>query len=275
MTTQREIKARKVNFQIKDGLPIRWFKNNLLLSHYVDSLHLIFPDGEKFFIRSVKVHEKYIQNPELMKQVIAFIKQELIHSNEHKKFWDNLRKNGYNIDKFLDFYNTLSYEIIEKNINKFLGHKFSLSLTVALEHYTTTIAKFVFEELRELEGIHEEMRQLLLWHAAEEVEHRAVTFDVLREVDPSYTIRILGIIHATIALSILSLLGFFFFILEDIKQGRFFSLGELFEFSEYLTRLLRYLPREISTFFRKDFHPDQIEIDLAIKFFEKYNFELS
>ncbi len=274
MTTLRDIKVRKVDFQLQNGLPIRWFKNNLITSHFVDSLHLIFPDGEKFFIRSVKAHEIYIKDPELIRQVKAFIGQELIHGNEHKKFWENLRNNGYDIDKFLNFYNHLSYEIIEKNMNQLFGQKYSLAVTVALEHYTATLAKFAFEEMKELEGVHENMRQMLLWHASEEVEHRSVAFDVLKEVDPSYTLRIAGMVRATIALSSMTLLGFFFFIIEDIKQGRFFTIGELLEFLDHFTKLIRHLAREMISYLKTDFHPDQVEIDkFAIEFFKKYNVE--
>ena len=41
------------------------------------------------------------------------------------------------------------------------------------------------------------MRALLLWHAAEEIEHRAVAFDVLRQVSPSYALRVAGLAMAT------------------------------------------------------------------------------
>jgi predicted metal-dependent hydrolase len=52
-----------------------------------------------------------------------------------------------------------------------------------------------------LEHVHPQMRQLLLWHAAEELEHKSVAFDVLQEVDDSYALRVAGMAMATIMLS--------------------------------------------------------------------------
>ena len=45
--------------------------------------------------------------------------------------------------------------------------------------------------------MHPVMRALLLWHASEEIEHKAVAFDVLQAVHPSYPLRVLGLACAT------------------------------------------------------------------------------
>ena len=44
------------------------------------------------------------------------------------------------------------------------------------------------------------MRQLLEWHAVEELEHKSVAFDVLRAVNPSYALRMSGLVLATLTL---------------------------------------------------------------------------
>jgi predicted metal-dependent hydrolase len=41
------------------------------------------------------------------------------------------------------------------------------------------------------------MRDLLLWHSAEEIEHKSVAFDVLRRVDDRYAVRIAGLLMAS------------------------------------------------------------------------------
>lgn len=274
MTTMRDIKVRKVDFGIKEETPIRWFRDNLLLSQFVNSLHLIFPDGEKFFIRSVKAHEEYIKDEELRKQVKAFIGQEIIHGKEHKKFWETMEKQGYHPERFLELYNTICYDQIETKINQFLGTKYSLSVTVALEHFTASLAEFAFKDMNELEGMPEEMRQMLLWHASEEIEHKSVAFDVLKETDPSYFLRMRGMIHAIVILSFFTLVGFFMLLWEDVNKGRMISLAELIQFFDHFGKLVNTMGKEIANYLRPGFHPDQVPNEgLAEYFFKKYQIE--
>ena len=56
-----------------------------------------------------------------------------------------------------------------------------LAITAALEHYTATLAECLLSkpEAQALLG-ETEVRSLLLWHALEESEHKAVAFDVYR-----------------------------------------------------------------------------------------------
>jgi predicted metal-dependent hydrolase len=274
MSTLRDIKVRKVDFDLKTEIPIRWFKNNLLISQFVNSLHLIFPDGEKFFIRSVKAHEDFVKDEELRRQVKAFIGQEMIHGKEHRKFWETMEKQGYHPERFLEFYNSTCYDTFETRINQWLGPKYSLSVTVALEHFTASLAEFAFKDMNELDGVPEEMRQMLLWHASEEIEHKSVAFDVLKQVDDSYRLRVIGMLYATISLSVFTFIGFLMLLSEDFAKGRSISFGELLEFLTHFTKLVRTLGKEILNYLRPDFHPDQVHNEsLANYFFKNYKVE--
>jgi predicted metal-dependent hydrolase len=98
-----------------------------------------------------------------------------------------------------------SYENVSKNLlNKLqpnLGDKFALSVTTALEHYTAIMANALFyEPMATNKNIAPQMLELLHWHASEEIEHKAVCFDVLKEVDDSYILRVSGMGMATILL---------------------------------------------------------------------------
>ncbi|MDX1958696.1 MAG: metal-dependent hydrolase [Leptospiraceae bacterium] len=275
MAVTTGIKVRHVDFGLgEEDIPRNWLWGNQFATHFVNSLHLVFPDGEKFFIRSVKAHEEFIKDPELKKRVKAFIAQEVTHGNEHKKFWNTLKKQGYDIQTFLDLFESTNFDTIEKYANQFLGAKHSLAVTVALEHLTASLAEYVFNDLKELEGTHEDMRQMLLWHAAEEIEHKSVAFDVLKEVDDSYALRMKGMIQGAIFLVVYTLIGFFLFMSQEIKRGTKFSLFEFGEFIYHFHNLGIVMGKEILNYANPNFHPDLIPNEkYSVEFFEKYYVE--
>ena len=274
MGSTGSIKIRHVDFGLGKEIPNNWFKGNFLITHFVNSFHLIFPDGEKYFIRSVKAQEEFIHDLELKKRVKAFIAQEVIHGSEHKVFWETLKRQGYDIDSFLNFYNTTAHDYLEPSLEKIFGVKHALAVTVALEHFTASLAEYAFNELNELEGVSEDMRQMLLWHASEEIEHKAVAFDVLKTVDDSYWLRMRGLIHATITLSLYSIIGFVLFMLQEIKKGTVISPYEFWEFFTHFISLARAMGKEIVNYMNPNFHPDQVANEhLAKYFFDKYQVE--
>ena len=74
----------------------------------------------------------------------------------------------------------------------------NLASTAALEHFTATIAEVLLrdEEARRLVGA-PEVLDVLLWHAVEECEHKAVAFDVYRAMGGSERTRVM-VMNATI-----------------------------------------------------------------------------
>jgi predicted metal-dependent hydrolase len=80
-----------------------------------------------------------------------------------------------------------------------------LAATAALEHFTASFAEVALTESLLDAYVHPTMRDLLKWHAAEEIEHKAVAFDVLKAVDPRYSVRMGGLAIGTAVL-----IGFWF-----------------------------------------------------------------
>src|SRR5690606_40369604 len=67
----------------------------------------------------------------------------------------------------------------------------NLAFTAALEHFTATLAELLLssEDVRALFG-HDGVRDVFLWHALEESEHKAVAFDVYRAMGGTERMRI-------------------------------------------------------------------------------------
>lgn len=260
----KKVKVRKVSFKLGENLVHHYFKNNIFNTHLANSLHIIFPEGEKFFIRSCRKFINQIQDKKLKEEVLAFMGQEGMHSREHHKFWHYLEEQGFDIQSFVNFFNKTALEGIEPMIYKLLGEekgsKMSLSITAGLEHYTALLAEVVFENIDEFESCPEEMKHLIQWHAAEELEHKAVAYDLLQSVDDDYTLRVSGFVIASLMLGFYSFAGQAYFIAQD-KERKTSELPKKFvEFMQSLgSPMVKKFFQNAGDYFKKDFHPDNTD----------------
>ncbi|MCU1451539.1 MAG: hypothetical protein JWP02_3709 [Acidimicrobiales bacterium] len=188
-TSERTVPTRRISFEESlQDLP-RHFADDgdLILSHVAAGLSSVFPDGEDFFVRSVRHYRDRITDPELKRQVAGFIGQEAMHGRQHRALNDRLDELGYPTKLF--------ERLTKKGLairERFLPAKSNLAATAALEHFTATLAELVLssQETRDLFG-HDEVRNLFVWHALEESEHKAVAFDVYRAVGGTERMRVM------------------------------------------------------------------------------------
>ena len=184
----RKVPTRRISFEesLQDVPKHFAADGDLILSHVAASLSSVFPDGEDFFVRSVRHFRDQITDPELKRQVAGFIGQEAMHGREHRAFNDRLDQLGYPVKRF----ERLTRRGLELR-ERVAPPKSNLAATAALEHFTATLAELVLtsEETRDLFG-HDEVRNLFVWHALEESEHKAVAFDVYKAVGGSERMRV-------------------------------------------------------------------------------------
>jgi hypothetical protein len=160
---------------------------NIILSHLAAALSSLFPDGEEFFVRSVRRLRDQVTDPELKRQVAGFIGQEAVHGREHRAFNDRLAELGYPTKLYERITNrTLTWR------ERIMSPRSNLAATAALEHFTATLAELVLsnQQVRDLFG-DPAVRDLFVWHALEESEHKAVAFDVYKAVGGSERTRVL------------------------------------------------------------------------------------
>ena len=177
---ERPIRARRIRFNYpQGGMNRHYVQGDLVPSHIVAVLSAVFPEGEDFFVRSVRHYSDQITDPELKAAVAGFVGQEVTHGREHRALNDRLQEMGYPTH----FVDRLAYFELAVLADRYLPPRIRLAITAALEHYTATLAELLLTEpdLRELLG-EGEVRSMLLWHALEESEHKAVAFDVFKLV---------------------------------------------------------------------------------------------
>ena len=191
------ITARDVRFDYIEALRKNpyWHSDDPIITHFFNALQATFPEGERFFIDSARdTRDSLAQGvlPEKLKEDIkTFIRQEAYHGREHDLWCEALDALGYqemeNFDKELRDMRHWS--------RKHLSPLVRLSMTAASEHFTASIASiFLYQRPDLLENASEPFRSLLLYHALEEVEHKAVCYDLYNHPGGGYWLRQLGML---------------------------------------------------------------------------------
>ncbi|MFC4910659.1 metal-dependent hydrolase [Actinomadura gamaensis] len=175
-----------MRFAYPEGrLPRHYMDGDLVMSHVVTVLSSLFPEGEDFFVRTVRNYRDEITDPELKAQVAGFIGQEVTHGREHRHFNERLGDLGYPT-RFVDRATRHGLGFWAR----VLPPDVQLAITAALEHYTATLAYVLLNkpEAREMFTV-PEVRSMFLWHALEESEHKSVAFDVFQTVSGDQRMR--------------------------------------------------------------------------------------
>lgn len=253
---------RSPQLNLGQAIPRHWFGGNVLATHLVNGVSMLFPAGERFFVRSVFHYMDQIDDPLLRAQIKGFFGQEGRHAKEHDRWNEILSEQGYSVETFLSIYERIAYGVVERLASPSLR----LAATAACEHFTAMLAERVlrFDVLSHADPT---MAQLLKWHAAEEIEHRSVAFDVMQKVSPSYAMRVAGLAVAA------TLLGGFWCTatLMLLWQDRKRLNGSLQNDAKQLREVRKrnhvkgvFLPG-IREYLQKDFHPAKLPLDELAK----------
>ncbi len=264
------IQVRRPRFDW-NGHPAHWIPDDPMASHVGNALHLLFPTGERFFIQAVRDAKPHVTDPELREAIDEFIKQEAWHAQAHDTVLRHLDDLGIDPSGYI--------EGLERFFDMALRDRPSwpswtrrwqlmrrLAITAALEHFTAVLGHWALTA----DGLDraladETMLDLFRWHAAEEVEHRALVYDVYQHLGGGYGLRALTMIGTTVGLLVEWSLGVrYFFAHDPAMHGRRPKLREYVRASRRgrvpgIGMLLRSVPR----YLRRDHHPSQ-EADSAL-----------
>jgi predicted metal-dependent hydrolase len=253
-SSTRKVPTRRISFEESlQGVPRHFAKDgDLITSHVVASLSAVFPDGEDFFVRSVRNFRDQITDPELKRQVAGFIGQEAMHGREHRAFNDRLAQLGYPV-KSVERLTRVGLKLRERLLSK----KSNLAATAALEHFTATLAELVLtnDEVREDVG-HPEVRNLFVWHALEESEHKAVAFDVYRAVGGGERLRRVTMNVLTFGFIVGMAVQVFVSLLFDRATYRRGNLRRSWKRFRASPMMRREVWLQLRDYNRRDFHPD-------------------
>ena len=253
MTRQRTVQTRRVPFRYDGDLDRHYVAGDILLSHINSLSSATFPEGEDFFVRSVRHYRDEITDPELKRQVAGFIGQEAMHGRQHRDFNDRLAAMGYPT-VLVDRATRRGLRLLER----LASPADCLAVTAALEHVTATFAEHVLStpEMQELMTPDEDVRALWQWHALEEMEHKAVAFEVFDQAvgDHRLRVRVWRVLLVNLIGSML--LGLAISLARDPDARSVRNLRRSWRFLKSTPYARRSLWDRLRDYERLDFHPD-------------------
>ena len=203
----------KLDFRLDSGVPRFWNGGDPYKTRFFDAMSLTFPIGERYFISSVRAYRDQITDPKLLEEVKHFTRQEAQHGMVHTEFNALLERQGLKVgwtQTFLD--RKFKWQL------KSWPKAFNLSYTAAAEHLTALMCTTFMERADIIGDFDPRMRAIYAWHSIEEVEHKAVCFDVLTRVAKvGYFTRIAGLIYFSIEYPI----GNWFMVNRLLKEDGF------------------------------------------------------
>lgn len=245
---------RDLHFKLKPSSVSNWHAQGPFVTHFINAMSLFFPDGERYFIHTVRHYRDQITDPELQKAVVAFIGQEAMHGREHEDHNRLLDQAGLPAER-LQAHAARFLDLLKAR----LPASAQLSVTIAQEHFTAIVSELVLTDPRMIAGADRHLSALWRWHALEETEHKAVAFDVYETVMgrglKAYALRTGSMVLTTAGFLGLVLYYQQQLLKADTRTRRWRGLGD---FANFMFRSPALLPRLVSpwlTYFRPGFHP--------------------
>lgn len=168
-------------------VPKHWLPGNEVISSLLNAYTVLVPANEAFYIRTLNACLPRIGDPALRARCQAFIRQEAQHGVAHKRYWGNLDAQGY---AYRGFERVVDRAIF-RTMDRWGPLWLRASLVSCVEHINAYLG-YEFLSQAILADADPRVRDLMEWHFAEEIEHRAVAFDLLRAVAPRYVVRLAG-----------------------------------------------------------------------------------
>jgi len=179
------------DFGLSGDIPRFWFGGDPFKTRFFDANSLLTPVGERYFINCVRDYREQVGDPAQAEDLRNFVYQEGQHSIVHTRFNQLLRDQGVDTAAI----EGRAQRWFER-YRRWLSPRLNLALTAAYEHFTTINALAYAPSIALMETAEPRVLAMFLWHGVEEVEHRAVAFELARSIAGVGTLsRILALLY--------------------------------------------------------------------------------
>jgi predicted metal-dependent hydrolase len=176
-----------------DAGPLLWSRIREFSMSY-NGASIVIPYVE-YYLNSImnRVRAEYCSdNAQLKEHLTTFIKQEVNHSQYHSRFNKRIFEVIPELKVVAD---QMTADLKEQRENRSLA--FNVAYCVGFESIATFDCKYLYEACDELfDGADPQGANLILWHVAEEFEHRTVCHNAFRAVSGNYFLRAYAALYA-------------------------------------------------------------------------------
>lgn len=166
--------VRRPPVESLDGIGRHWYHGNAVWTHAAHRAFVAATELELFVVRVYKraLAEGVVVDPGMRATLVEFMRQESTHARYHRMVYDMLRRQGYEIDSVVRRQRARLEALTRSAPLPML-----LSMVAAAEHHFASVGAWLLRNVDSL-VLPREIRDILVWHAAEEIEHQSVAHDV-------------------------------------------------------------------------------------------------
>ena len=246
------IPPRHIDFRFPESMPKYFYGGNATATTFFAMLSGFFPPGERYFMESVRQFRDRVTDDNLRAAISGFMGQEAIHGREHDRLNELLAERGFDM-KAPDRFVRIGLAILEK-----LPASTRLAATTFMEHFTALLAEQLLEDKQFRQQADPEMIKIWQWHALEELEHKAVAYDVYELVGNNRTERVAAALASMLVLLPMLGITWSWMLARDGQLGNvpdnIKGLNVLFGRAGFVSRILPRLPEFIGARFHPDDH---------------------
>ncbi len=181
--------VRRPQFEWSADVPLLPFPTDPSASCELVALSFTLPYLEPYLIRTMRAASKQVDDPDLAADMKAFSGQEAQHHQNHSRLNEAVRAR-------LSEPTATALRALEDDLDgdyrRFTANRslaFNLAYAEGFEAMTFALARSMIDS-PDTEAMVPEWQSIAVWHLAEEIEHRTVTFDAYHSIVGSYPYRV-------------------------------------------------------------------------------------
>ena len=225
-----------------------WFDYNPSLTHFMSALSVLFPDGERFFMKSMNAYRKKLPDY-FINELNEFCVQEANHGRLHSEM-NSMIDDGILLK--LEERTKIALDLV----GKIFSDRQKLAITICLEHLTAIMGKHLLLRDDLTSQMSGDAKTCWLYHAEEEVEHAHVAYDIYNYIHGGYLTRSIFMIPVTVGLAYIIIHNWTDIMNHDQRlgdDGLFSTLITLIGRDGFITNMIP----EYLEWFKPSFHPSK------------------